>query len=51
MLWSFLPKQGNPNTAERIELLERFIGIFGLTKIAYLVADRGFVGKVKLPTD
>jgi hypothetical protein len=45
VLWSFLPKQGNSNTAERIELLERFIGIFGLTKIAYLVADREFVGK------
>jgi hypothetical protein len=45
VLWLFLPKQGNSNTAERIELLERFLGIFDLSKIAYLVADREFVGK------
>jgi hypothetical protein len=45
VLWRFLPKQGNSNTAERIELLERFLGIFDRSKIAYLVADREFVGK------
>jgi hypothetical protein len=45
VLWSFLPKPGNSNTAERIELLERFLRLFGLPKIAYLVADREFVGK------
>ena len=50
VLWLFLSKQGNSNTAERIELLERFLGIFGLSKIAYLVADREFVGKRGLLT-
>jgi Transposase DDE domain len=45
VLWLFLPKQGNSNTAERIKLLEQFLGIFGLHKIAYVVADREFVGK------
>jgi hypothetical protein len=40
-----LPKQGNSNTAERIELLERFLGIFDRAKIAYLVAERELVGK------
>ena len=45
VLWLSLPKQGNSNTAERIELIERFLGIFGWDKVAYLVADREFVGK------
>jgi hypothetical protein len=45
VLWLFPPKQGNSNTAERIELIERFLGIFGWDKGAYLVADREFVGK------
>jgi hypothetical protein len=45
VLWSFLAKAGNSNTSERIELLERFIALFGIEKLAYLVADREFVGK------
>jgi hypothetical protein len=45
VLWLFLPKQGNSNTAERVELIERFLDIVGWDKVAYLVADREFVGK------
>jgi hypothetical protein len=34
VLWLFLPKQGNSNRAERIELIERFLDIFGGDKVA-----------------
>jgi hypothetical protein len=40
-----LDKPGNSNTAERIALLERFIAVFGVGKIADLPADCEFVGK------
>ena len=43
--WSFLDKQGNSNTSERIKLIQRFITTFGVEQIHYLLADREFVGK------
>lgn len=43
--WMFLDKKGNSNTAERIALLERFMATFGASRIAWLLADREFVGK------
>lgn len=42
---SFLSKKGNSNWQERINLLERFLKLFGKNRIASLVADREFVGK------
>lgn len=45
LFWQALDKPGNSNTAERIALLERFIAVFGVGKIAALLADREFVGK------
>lgn len=45
LFWSFLPKKGNSNWRERIELVERFVKLFGKKRIAGLVADREFVGK------
>lgn len=45
LLWSLLNKRGNSNTKERIELIERFIQIFGKSRIGCLLADREFVGK------
>ena len=45
LLWSMLPKAGNSNTEERCALLERFVSIFGKEKIAFLLADREFIGK------
>lgn len=45
LLWVYLPKQGNSNTLERITLIDRFIAIFGVDKIAYRVADREFCGQ------
>lgn len=45
ILWTFLDKRGCSNTNERIELMKRFLGLFGRTKIAYVTADREFIGK------
>lgn len=45
ILWKALPKKGNSNTAERIDLLQIFIDIFGAQRIAALTADREFIGK------
>ena len=39
-----LPKKGNSNTQERIDLMERYIALFGKSSIDCLVADREFVG-------
>ena len=39
-----LEKKGNSNTDERIDLLEEFVSLFGERQIAYLTADREFLG-------
>ncbi len=39
-----LNKRGNSNTRERIELIERFILLFGDLCIDCLTADREFIG-------
>lgn len=44
LFWSLLPKKGNSNTPERIELIKRFINQFGKFMISGLLADREFVG-------
>lgn len=44
LLYNLLPKPGNSNTLERIKLIDRFIGLFGLQSIDCLTADREFVG-------
>ena len=45
ILFKLMPKSGNSNTQERIELIERFINLFGKESIDCLVADREFVGE------
>jgi hypothetical protein len=40
-----LDKRGNSNTGERIDLLEEFFELFPEVKVAYLSADREFLGK------
>ena len=45
ILFRLLPKRGNSNTAERIEIIERFIRLFGKSSIESLVGDREFVGE------
>jgi len=44
LFWTLLAKRGNSDTAERIEIVQRFIIQFGQSMIAGLLADREFVG-------
>lgn len=44
VLWTLLDKKGNSNTDERIQLINRFIAIFGAEKIDGYLADREFIG-------
>jgi transposase len=45
LLFSMLAKRGNSNTQERIDLINRYINLFGKNTINCIVADREFVGK------
>lgn len=45
LLFSMLDKRGNSNTKERIDLLDRYISLFGTETIDCIVADREFVGE------
>lgn len=44
LLFTMLPKRGNSNSQERINLLNRFIKLFGKDVIDCVLADREFVG-------
>jgi hypothetical protein len=45
LLWTLLDKQGNSNSDERMDILDRFWDCFGEVEISYLTADREFIGK------
>ena len=45
LFWRVLGKAGNSNTAERVAWMERFLAVFGVGRIAVLLADREFVGE------
>lgn len=45
LLWTLLDKRGNSLQEERIDLMNRFIKLFGWSRIDYLLADREFIGK------
>ena len=45
LLFSILPKKGTSNTKERIELVQRYVRLFGTESIDCLLADREFVGE------
>lgn len=45
LLFTMLDKRGNSNSVERIELVNRFINLFGKELIESIVADREFVGE------
>jgi hypothetical protein len=45
LLFKLLPKFGNSNTSERIELIERFVFLFGTESLDCMTADREFVGE------
>jgi uncharacterized protein YutD len=44
LLWWMLDKKGNSNTKERVNLLDEFVELFCEYKIAYLSAEREFLG-------
>jgi hypothetical protein len=45
LLWTFLgDKRGNSDQKERIDLMQRFIRLFGLEAIEFITADREFIG-------
>lgn len=45
ILFNLMPKRGNSNTTERKAIINRYIELFGRETIAFLVADREFVGE------
>ncbi len=45
LLWTLLNKKGNSNTQERIDLLNRFLNLYGHERIKSLLADREFIGQ------
>lgn len=45
IFWIVLPKKGNSNTTERIQLIDQFLEVFGAHQIKCLVADREFIGE------
>jgi hypothetical protein len=44
LLWVMLDKKGNSNQGERIDLLDEFLMVFPDIEVAYLSADREFLG-------
>jgi hypothetical protein len=44
LLWTVMPDCGASDTAERIELLSRFVKHFGRERLRFLTADREFIG-------
>jgi len=45
IMFTMMPKFGNSSTSERIELMQRYINLFGNETIECLLADREFVGE------
>ncbi len=45
LLFTMLDKRGNSNSEERIELVNKYIHLFGKNTIESIVADREFVGQ------
>jgi len=45
LMWTVLNKDGASNTTERIELMRRYLALFGARSITWFLADREFIGK------
>lgn len=52
LLWTVLEKKGCSDTAERIELLEKYVSLFGESSIDFVTADRSvyWLRVVSLPS-
>lgn len=44
LMWTMLAKRGNSNQRERMELINRYITLFGANTIESILADREFIG-------
>lgn len=44
LMWQILDKAGSSNQDERMALMERYVALFGAGSIAWLLADREFIG-------
>ena len=44
LMWSVLGRAGNSDTAQRIALMERYLSVFEVSNIKFLLADREFIG-------
>ncbi len=44
LMWTVLDKPGSSNQAERLPLMRRYLALFGSGSVAWLLADREFVG-------
>jgi hypothetical protein len=45
LLWTVLEKKGCSDTRERSELLDRYLKLFGKDSLAFVTADREFIGR------
>jgi hypothetical protein len=45
LLWTVLEKKGCSDTSERIQLLEKYLKLFGKESLAFITADREFIGR------
>ncbi len=45
LLWSVLPSPGASDTAERKNLLGRFVALLGKERVRFVTADREFIGR------
>jgi len=45
LLWTVLEKKGCSDTRERIELLEKYLKLFGPDSLSFVTADREFIGR------
>jgi hypothetical protein len=44
LMWMFLPHQGSSNTRQRVQLMRRYLALFGAGSIELLLAEREFIG-------
>ncbi|MGL5138270.1 MAG: IS4 family transposase [Beijerinckiaceae bacterium] len=44
LMWTVLSSSGNSSTEERIDLMRRYLALFGARSIRVLLADREFIG-------
>ncbi len=45
LMWTLIPGRGNSGTRQRIALMRRYLGLFDVSSIRLLLADREFIGR------